>query len=177
MRCLWFWGDFGQPVLFKRISCSFVYVCKFLLSVEFYLIAYIYGLLRWHSSKESTWQCRRHKTWVQFLGWEDPLEKEMATHSSILAWKIPWTKEPGGLQSMGSRRVQHNWACTHTIYLYLLEITLSAWALAFFHCSNITAGLFLYFHLFCLFSGILRERNNLQIYLVNFTMSIWLDSL
>ena len=45
------------------------------------------------------------ETWVRSLGWEDPLEKEMATHSSILAWKIPWTEEPGGLQSMGSQRV------------------------------------------------------------------------
>ena len=45
---------------------------------------------------------------VQSLGWEDPLEKEMATHSSILAWEIPWTEEPGGLQSMGSQRVGHN---------------------------------------------------------------------
>ena len=42
------------------------------------------------------------ETWVQFLGREDPLEKEMAIHSSILAWKIPWTEEPGSLQSMGS---------------------------------------------------------------------------
>ena len=41
------------------------------------------------------------ETWVQFLGWEDPLEEEMTTHSSILAWRIPWTEEPGGLQSMG----------------------------------------------------------------------------
>ena len=46
--------------------------------------------------------------WVQSLGLEDPLEKEMATHSSILAWKISWTEEPGGLQSMGSQRVGHN---------------------------------------------------------------------
>ena len=45
---------------------------------------------------------------VQSLGWEDPLEKGMATHFSILAWKIPWTEEPGGLQSMGSKRVEHN---------------------------------------------------------------------
>ena len=44
------------------------------------------------------------ETWVQFLGWEDPLEKEVATHSSILAWRILWTEEPGGLQSMGSQR-------------------------------------------------------------------------
>ena len=43
------------------------------------------------------------ETWVRSLGWEDPLEKEMATHSCILAWKIPWTEEPGRLQSMGSQ--------------------------------------------------------------------------
>ena len=46
--------------------------------------------------------------WVQSLGWEDPLEEGMATHSSILAWKIPWTEEPGGLQHMGSHRVRHD---------------------------------------------------------------------
>ena len=48
------------------------------------------------------------ETQVQSLGWEDLLEKEMATHSSILAWKIPWMVEPGKLQSMGSQRVRHN---------------------------------------------------------------------
>ena len=48
--------------------------------------------------------------WVLSLGREDPLEEEMATHFSILAWKIPWTEEPGGLQSMGLQRVEHNWA-------------------------------------------------------------------
>ena len=48
------------------------------------------------------------ETRVQSLGQEDPLEKEMATHSSILAWKIPWTEEPGRRQSMGSERVGHN---------------------------------------------------------------------
>ena len=48
------------------------------------------------------------ETWVQSLGWEDPLENEMAAHSSILAWRIPWTEEPGGLQSMGSQRVGHD---------------------------------------------------------------------
>ena len=48
----------------------------------------------------------RQETWVQFLGREDSLEKEMAIHSSILAWKIPWTEEPGGLQSMGSTKSQ-----------------------------------------------------------------------
>ena len=48
------------------------------------------------------------ETQVQSLGWEDPLEKEMATHSSTLAWKIPWTDEPARLQSMGSQRVGHD---------------------------------------------------------------------
>ena len=48
------------------------------------------------------------ETRVRSQGWEDPLEKEMATHSSILAWKISWTEEPGGLQSMGSQRIGHD---------------------------------------------------------------------
>ena len=48
------------------------------------------------------------ETWVQSLGWEDLLEKEMATHSSILAWRIPWVEEPGRLQSMRLQRVRHN---------------------------------------------------------------------
>ena len=48
------------------------------------------------------------ETWVRSLGWEDPLEKEMATHSRTLAWRIPWKEEPGRLQSMGSQRVGHD---------------------------------------------------------------------
>ena len=48
------------------------------------------------------------ETQVRSLGWEDPLEKGVATHSSILAWRIPWTEEPGGLQSMGSQRVRQD---------------------------------------------------------------------
>ena len=50
------------------------------------------------------------ETWVPSLGWEDPLEKEMEFHSSTIAWKIPWTEEPGRLQSIGSQRVGHDWA-------------------------------------------------------------------
>ena len=53
------------------------------------------------------------ETWVWSLVWEDPLEKEMATHSSILAWKIPWTDDPGGF--MGSQRVGQDWATEHEI--------------------------------------------------------------
>ena len=48
------------------------------------------------------------ETWIQFLSQEDPLEKEMAAHYSILAWRVPWTEEPGGLQSIGLQRVGHD---------------------------------------------------------------------
>ena len=59
------------------------------------------------SGKEHACQCRRHKRqWVRFLGHEDPLEEDMATHSSILAWEIPWTGELGGLQSIRSQKAR-----------------------------------------------------------------------
>ena len=60
----------------------------------------------------------RRETRIQSLGREDPLEKEMATHSSILAWKIPWTEEPGRLHSTGSQRVGHDWvtSLTHSLF-------------------------------------------------------------
>ena len=51
--------------------------------------------------------------WVLFLGWEDPLEEGMATHSGILAWRTPWKEKPGGLQSKGSQRIRHNLATKH----------------------------------------------------------------
>ena len=54
--------------------------------------------------------------WVRSLGWEEPLEKEIAAHSSILAWKIPWTAEPGRLPSMGWQRVRHNWVTSLSLH-------------------------------------------------------------
>ena len=60
------------------------------------------------------------ETWAQSLGQEDPLEKEVATHSSIIAWEIPWTEEPGGLQSTGSQRLEHNWL-TNTLTLHFSQ--------------------------------------------------------
>ena len=54
--------------------------------------------------KEPACQSRRHETCVRYQGWEDPLEEDMATHSSIVAWRIPWTEEIGRLQSMGSQK-------------------------------------------------------------------------
>ena len=67
------------------------------------------------------------ETWVRSLGWEDPLEKEMATHSSTLAWRIPWTGEPGGLQSTGLQRVRHD--CATSLHFYISD---SMWYLSFF---------------------------------------------
>ena len=58
------------------------------------------------SGKELACQRRRCETWVRSLGWEDPLEEGMATNSSILVWRIPWTEEPGGLQSVGLQRIR-----------------------------------------------------------------------
>ena len=66
------------------------------------------------------------ETGVQSLGWEDSLEEKMATHSSIPAWRIPWTEEPGGPQSMGSKRVEQNWATAHAcIHTHVHTHTLS----------------------------------------------------
>ena len=65
------------------------------------------------------------ETWVRFLGQKDPLEKEMAIHSSTLAWKIPWTEEPDRLQCMGSQRVGHDWATSLSLW------KLWAWILPF----------------------------------------------
>ena len=66
------------------------------------------------------------ETWVRSLGWEDPLEKEMATDSSILAWRIPRTEEPGGLQSMGSQRAKINLLClalSHNLKSFLNNLS------------------------------------------------------
>ena len=65
------------------------------------------------------------ETWVRFLGWEDPLEKKTAIHSSIRTWKIPWTKEPGGLQSMGSQESDTTWQLNHHHHHHLQGIFLS----------------------------------------------------
>ena len=74
------------------------------------------------------------ETQIQSLGWEDPLQKEMATHSSILAWKITWTEEAGGLQSMRTQRVWHNLvtkpANSKQADLIITEFRRSKWKLA-----------------------------------------------
>ena len=77
------------------------------------------SLHRWFSCKSPPAMQEMQETLVWSLGWDDPLEEEMAVHSSILAWRIPWTKEPGGLQSMWSHRVGHDWALSISTYVYL----------------------------------------------------------
>ena len=67
------------------------------------------------------------ETQVRSLGLEDPLEKGMAVHSSILAWRIPWTEEPGGLQSVGLQRIRHNWV-TNTITTIPITFSSPCWA-------------------------------------------------
>ena len=78
-------------------------------------------LPRWCSGQESACPCRRcgFNPWLEKI----PLEEEMAAHSSILAWKIPWREEPGGLPSMGSQRVRHDWATEPTHSLHHLSGT------------------------------------------------------
>ena len=90
------------------------------------------------------------ETWVWSLGQEDPLEKEMTTHSNILAWKIPWTEEPGRLKSMGSQRIWHDWVymCTHTTDLLVSTLQLKGTIL---HTSVTTAKYFAFTNLFCWF--------------------------
>ena len=64
------------------------------------------------------------ETWVRSLSQEDPLEKEMAAHSSTLAWRIPWREEPGKLQSMGSQRVGHNWAVSLSLLRFHMDFSI-----------------------------------------------------
>ena len=87
---------------------------------------------------------------VQSLGREDPLEKGMATHSSILAWRIPWTEEPGGLQSIGSERVRHDQETnthTHTRVLDFLHLTLKTLPCTVMYGAHVMFTLFPALHL------------------------------
>ena len=77
-------------------------------------------------------------TWVQSLGGEDPLEEGMATHSSILAWRIPWTEEQGRLQSMGLQRVGHNWSDLASSSSSMLKYSFIG---HIFRCENVLISL------------------------------------
>ena len=86
---------------------------EFGVSVNHWGVCHFIFAWLWSITMVAQWVKRlppMQETRVRSLGWEDPLEKEMATHSSTLAWKIPWTEKPGRPQSAGSQRVGHNWA-------------------------------------------------------------------
>ena len=80
------------------------------------------------------------ETWDRSLGWEDPLEKEMATHSSSFAWRIPWMEEPGRLQSTGSQRVGHDWA-TWLYFTFTLLIEYSTFTASSFRIWKSSTGI------------------------------------
>ena len=84
----------------KSLRCDETLRSLSIESIWLLLPSFLGGFFGSSDSKESS---SRLETWDQSLGWEDPLEEGMTTHSSILAWRIPWTEEPGGLQSMGSQ--------------------------------------------------------------------------
>ena len=93
------------------ISLAFVSFVPFMRKAYLEALFFSWAFLMAQRLKRLT---ATQETWVRSLCWEDPLEKEMATHSSTLAWRIPWTEEPGGLQSTGSQRVGHDWATSLT---------------------------------------------------------------
>ena len=91
-----------------------------------------WGFLGSASGKEPTCQCGRHETWLWSLGPEDPREEELATHSSIIAWKIPRTEDPGGLQSIGSQGVWHDWSDLNEVKLLSrVWLLVTPWTVAY----------------------------------------------
>ena len=109
--------------LVSHSYCLYSYCLFFLILMSFFLenisaSRYVYtcgGI----SVKEPTYQCKRHnETGVQTLAREDPLEEDMTTHSNVLSWRIPWTEEPGGLQSIGSQRVRQDWSDLASMHTY-----------------------------------------------------------
>ena len=86
------------------------------------------------------------ETRVRFLDREDPLEKEMAIHSSTLVWKIPWTEEPDRLQSMGSQRVRHDWATSLSLSVCFSLLIRNQWVLVHLCSTVILCSLFIVFH-------------------------------
>ena len=136
----------------------------FLICVFVFLRQIPSGLPQWLSSKEPTCNAGAQEIQVQSLHQEDPLEKSMATHSNIFAWKIPWTEEPGGLQSMGSQRARHDWTTNtfRTLGTYCLQNCTCAleWILLK-ASSNFMVNYFMAY--FCHFHTFLQRRNSIPL--------------
>ena len=84
-----------------QISHNYIYIIMYVCVTHTYIYIHTHKYI---------YRAAMQETWIWSLGWEDSLEKGMATHCNILAWRIPWTEEPGRLQSIGSQRVEHDWA-------------------------------------------------------------------
>ena len=119
----WSWGEFLLCIhrtgfvthSYLQPADRVKFYSSSLLPWTFFLLSFPHILMDFLGGSDSKESALSAGDWVWFLGQEDPLEKGIAFCSSILAWRIPWTKEPGGLQSMGSQRARHNWATkTHT---------------------------------------------------------------
>ena len=109
--CIWLKAEqhiFKWFFLFK-LCLLYKEIIQHLLLISYYRASLVAQMVK---NLPAMWE-----TWVRSLGWEDPPEEGMATHSSLLAWRIPWTQESGGLQSMGSPRVRHSWATKRSIAL------------------------------------------------------------
>ena len=105
-----------MPIKWSSSSLLFLFFCvRWQADSIMYIIYYMETARAFPTTQLVKNLPAMQETQVQCLGQEDPLEKEMATQSNILAWKIPWTEEPGGLQSKESQRVGHNWATKHNM--------------------------------------------------------------
>ena len=127
------------------------------------------------------------ETWVRSLGREDPLEKDMATHSSILAWKIPWMEEAGGLQSVGSQRVGHDWVTSPSFTMVSVQycslqhqtllpstVTFATGRCFFYGCvSSFFLELFLYCSLVAYWSPTDLGSSSFSSYLFAFSWCSW----
>ena len=111
------WEGSLKDIFYKRYMCLTLSVPNLDLDIQ----AWATGLRTLASEQldAAIWdlRCRRQEVQIRSLGWEDPLEEEMATHSRTLTWKIPWTEEPGGLQTVGSPRVRHDSGWAHILGL------------------------------------------------------------
>ena len=126
-----FWGFPGGPVLGCLVPTAGATVQSLVREIRSYMLcgsakkkkgkrkeSYYTSLWGFPGGPDGKNSFAMQETWVRSLSWEDPVEKGMATHSSILAWRIPWTGEPGRLRSMGLHRVGHDWTTNALSYIH-----------------------------------------------------------
>ena len=160
---LYVWlSSFPSTIYWRGCLCPIVYSCllyknKVSIGALVYFWAFYLVPLVFRASLVA--QRVKHllatrETWVWFLGREDPLEKEIATHSSTLAWKIPWMEKPGRLQSMGSQRVGHDWATSLSffstgLYICFCASTILPWWLWKSEVRKVDSSTFILLSQYC----------------------------